>query len=90
MKRMISSCLLMLGSSIYAGGAGVSTFKSEYSAQDVVLDTDTQSAFWRGASSVYAESDNWGHLVSAYRTKVSSRWTTNNLYLLYECPYEEL
>jgi len=89
-KKMISSCLLLLGSSIYAGAADSSTFKSEYAAHDVVLDTDTQSAFWRGATSVYLEGDNWGRPVPAYRTRVSSRWTKNNLYLLFACPYEEL
>jgi hypothetical protein len=77
-------------SSIHAGGADSSTFRSEYAPQDVALDTDTQSAFWRGAASVYAESDDWGHLVPGYRTKVSSRWTNDNLYLLFECPYEDL
>ncbi len=87
---MISSCLLALSSSIHAGTGDSSTFKSEYAAQDVVLDTDTQSAFWRGATSVFAEADNWGHRVPGYRTKVYSRWTRNNLYLLFECPYEEL
>lgn len=90
MKKMIASCLLVLGSAIHAGAADSSTFRSEYAAEDVVLDTDTQSAFWRGATSVYAEADNWGRPVPAYRTKVSSRWTKNNLYLLFECPYEEL
>lgn len=90
MKRMISTCLLLIGSSIHAGTGDSSTFKSEYAAHDVVLDTDTQSAFWRGATSVYADVDNWGHRVNAYRTKIESRWTINNLYLLFECPYEEL
>jgi hypothetical protein len=89
-KKVIFSCLLMLSSSIHAGAGDNNMFKSEYAAHDVALDTDTQSAFWQGATSVYAESDNWGHLVPAYRTKVSSRWTNDNLYLLFECPYEEL
>lgn len=90
MIRMISSCLLMLTSSIHAAPVHSSTFRSEYAARDVELDTDSQSAFWRGATSVYAESDNWGNPVPAYRTKVSSRWTRDNLYLLFECPYDEL
>ncbi|MFZ0301903.1 MAG: carbohydrate-binding family 9-like protein [Terracidiphilus sp.] len=87
---MIYSCLLAMCSSIHAGTGDSSTFKSEYAPQDVVLDTNTQSPFWRGAPSVYADVDNWGHRLLAYRTKVESRWTTNNLYLLFECPYEDL
>jgi hypothetical protein len=89
-KTMIFSCLIAFSSSIHAGAGDSSMFKSEYAPKDVVLDTDTQSAFWRGANSVYAEADNWGHFVPGYRTKVRSRWTTNNLYFLFECPYDEL
>jgi hypothetical protein len=70
------------------GDRGV--FRSVYSADDVVLATDPSSAFWQAAPAVYAEVDNWGHMMPAYRTEIRSRWTKNNLYLLFACPYEEL
>jgi len=54
------------------------------------LDTNPHSAFWRGALPVYAEVDAHGKAVPRYRTEVRSRWTKENLYLLYVCPYEEL
>ena len=90
MERVILSCLLAFSGLMCGGGMNSSTFRSKYAAEDVVLDTNTQSAFWQGATSVYAGTDNWGRPVAGYRTKVSSRWTRNNLYLLFECPYEEL
>ena len=90
MKSVITSCVLLLSSTIHANAADRSTFKSEFAAEDVVLDTNPGSTFWQEAPSVYAEVDSWGHIVPAYRTQVSSRWTKNNLYLLFACPYEEL
>ena len=65
-------------------------FRSIYASRDVVLTTDPRSAFWRGAEPVFADRDAQGQLVPNHRTEVRSRWTKNNLYLLYICPYEEL
>ncbi len=90
MNKLFASCLFFLTGTMHAGAADNSMFRSAYAAQDVALDTDTQSAFWQGAASVYMEIDSWGHPEPAYKTKVSSRWTKKYLYLLYECPYEEL
>lgn len=90
MNKFLASCLFILTGTMHASAAGDGAFKSVYAAHDVVLDTNPQSAFWLGASPVYMEVDNWGHPVPAYRTKVSSRWTKNYLYLLYECPYQQL
>jgi len=61
-----------------------------YSKQDVPLTLDPDSAFWRAARPVYMEKDKVGKLIPAYRTKVLTRWTKNNLYFLFFCPYEEL
>jgi hypothetical protein len=65
-------------------------FKSVYAAEDVSLATNPQSVFWRGALPVYAEVNAHGEAVPLYRTEVRSRWTKDNLYLLYVCPYEDL
>lgn len=88
-KRSFVSCLLFLCGALHAS-AGDHVFRSAFAAQDVEVDTEPQSAFWQGAPSVYVEADDWGHVLPAYRTQVSSRWTKNNLYLLFQCPYEEL
>jgi hypothetical protein len=89
-KRLLASCLFLLSGTIHAATADRSTFRSAFAAVDVGLDTDPVSAFWQGAPAVYAEVDSWGHMMPAYRTEIRSRWTKNNLYLLFACPYEEL
>jgi len=90
MKRIATTCLLMLTGAAGPQSAVPATFKSVYAAQDISLDTNPKSAFWRDALPVYAETDNYGKLVPHHRTEVRSRWTKENLYLLYICPYEEL
>jgi len=89
-KTFFASCLLLLTSAFQANAAEGGTFRSAYATDDVVLETDPGSPFWRGAPSVYAEVDNWGHLMPAYRTQIRSRWPRKNLCLLFACPYEEL
>lgn len=90
MKRIATTCLLMLTGAATAQNAVPPTFKSVYAARNVSLDTNPKSAFWRGALPVYADTDNYGTPVPNHRTEVRSRWTKENLYLLYICPYEEL
>lgn len=58
--------------------------------QDVGLDLDPSVQFWRASRPVYMEKDTLGKTVSAYRTAVYTRWTRNNLYFLFVCPYEQL
>jgi hypothetical protein len=90
MTRFLAACLLVVAVTAYAQSADDGSFKSVYAAKDVSLETNPQSAFWRGALPVYAEVDSHGKAVPGYRTEVRSRWTKENLYLLYVCPYEEL
>ena len=77
-------------SAAYAQDLSSGVFKSVYAAHDVSLETNAQSAFWRDALPVYLEVDKHGRTLPSYRTEVLSRWTKENLYLLYVCPYEEL
>jgi len=57
---------------------------------DVPVNTDPTSSFWRAARPIYADVDANGHPVSAYRTEVRSRWTKDNIYFLFICPYKSL
>ncbi len=66
------------------------TFESVRATRDVVVNTNTRSAFWRGARPVYLERNTWGRAVPYLRTEVLSRWTKENLYLLFICPYAQL
>jgi len=65
-------------------------FESVKADQDVVLSTDPTLAFWQAARPVYAEKGNFGEHHARYRTEIRSRWTADNLYFLFICPYEEL
>jgi hypothetical protein len=89
-KSLFASFLLLLSGTAHANTGDRGVFSSAYVAEDVVLDTDPGSAFWQGAPAVYAVVDSWGRKMPAYRTEIKSRWTENNLYLLFACPYEEL
>jgi len=57
---------------------------------DVFLTTNPDSSFWRSGPAVYAERDTYGKPLPRYRTQIRSRWTENNLYFLFVCPYDEL
>lgn len=88
MNWLVAVCLVVMGG--VAWGQDVGSFKSVYAAQDVALDTNPGAAFWRGTVSIYAEVDAHGKLVPNHRTEVRSRWTKENLYLLFVCPYTDL
>ena len=66
------------------------TIKSIWAEEDVSLDTNPASIFWRAALPAYLESDAHGNPVPSYRTEVRTRWTKQDVYFLFICPYEEL
>jgi len=74
----------------FAQDASKAVFKSVYAPKDTKLSTDPRAPFWRGALPIYAEMDTHGRIVPGYRTEVRSRWTSDSLYVLFACPYEEL
>jgi len=66
------------------------TIRSLRAAHDTALDLSAQSPFWRDASPIFFEGDNYGRPVRQLRTEVRSRWTDSSLYLLFVCPYLDL
>jgi Carbohydrate family 9 binding domain-like len=58
--------------------------------QDAPLTLDPALPFWRGSRPIHLEKDIFGKIVPRFRTEVRTRWTKNNLYFLFVCPYEEL
>jgi hypothetical protein len=63
---------------------------SRWADSDPRLDTNPMSSFWRGSEPTYMESDALGKPEPKYRTEIRTRWTKQNLYFLFVCPYEEL
>jgi hypothetical protein len=70
--------------------AGPSELASRRAASDTKADLDPNSPFWRGTPAIFAAGDTWGAEVAGHRTEVRSRWTGENLYFLFICPYEQL
>src|SRR5882757_10179692 len=89
-NKFMASFLFALLSIPFAAAEDPRTFKSIQAARDVAVDSNPDSAFWRGALPVYASLDSQGHPVPGHRTEIRSRWTKDNLYFLFVCPYDEL
>jgi len=64
--------------------------ESVQAKQDVILSLDPASKFWSESSRISMDKDAHGKVIPAYRTEVRTRWTTNHLYFLFVCPYEQL
>lgn len=64
--------------------------RSTWAESDSRLDTDPTSLFWRSSEAIYMDRDTYGRQQPRYRTEVRTRWTTQNLYIFFACPYEEL
>jgi hypothetical protein len=82
--------MLSLFVSGMAEAADQALIPSVQANQDAALDLDPASQFWRASAPVYMEKDTLGKPVPQYRTEVRTRWTKNNLYFLFICPYEQL
>jgi hypothetical protein len=64
--------------------------ESLYSPKDFPLTADPGATQWKNVKPVIADRDRFGKPVAGHRTEIRSRWTKDNLYLLYVCPYDEL
>lgn len=82
------AAIVLLTIMVHTGKLAAATIKSVRAMHDVTLTLDPHSAFWRDASPIEFESDNYGRPISALRTEVRSRWTSDSLYLLFVCPYQ--
>ena len=74
----------------FASAADDGVAKALQAAKDVTLKADPSLSFWRTAKPVYLEKDTQGQPVPKFRGEVRLRWTKDNLYLLFTCPYELL
>ena len=64
--------------------------RSVWADSDPRLDTNAKSLFWQSAEAIYIEADALGKPEPKYRTEIRTRWTKNNLYILFMCPYQKL
>ena len=68
----------------------VPTFESRHANENAPLTLDPSSPFWRQSPTISIEKDTFGKVVPGLRTEVHTRWTKDNLYFLFVCPYKEL
>lgn len=90
MSSFVKTLVVVLLGLLPAFSANQTVIASTYSKQDVALGLDPTSPFWSGSRSIYMDKDSFGEAVPGYRTEVRTRWTDNNLYFLFICPYEQL
>jgi hypothetical protein len=79
--------LIVAGIASTTGPAAIECRQAE---KDVPLVLDPASPFWREAHAVEMRRDRFGKVVPHFRGEVRTRWTKNNLYFLFTCPYDEL
>lgn len=63
------------------------SFRAE---KDFALTADPQTEVWKNIKGIIAEQGRHGEIVPNHRTEIRSRWTKDNLYFLFICPYEQL
>ena len=64
--------------------------ESAFSAQEFELSADPASPQWAKAPRVTADRNYLSEPIAGPPTEIRSRWTKQNLYLLYICPFDEL
>ena len=84
------TALAVLLSVIPTLAADVPTIESTRAKDDIRLTLDPAADFWKKAHPVFIDKDRFGNPVHAYRSEVRTRWTKDNLYFLFICPYKEL
>lgn len=87
MKKLPIFCLCA-ASALLARDPGLT--ESRYAAADFPLTANPQAGQWKDAPAVFAENGPKGDPVPGHRTEIRSRWTRDNIYFLFTCPYDEL
>jgi hypothetical protein len=84
--KFVTILILLTGTAVAQTN---SVMKSVFSAAEGG-GLDAKAAFWQKGGTIVADRDHMGRIVPGHRTVIHSRWTKQKLYLLFECPYEEL
>jgi hypothetical protein len=84
--------ILLIAISLCAGALAQSqaVMQSSKASHDIDPDTNPTSDFWKSAPAVFATNENFGKPMPGLKTEIRSRWTEDNLYFLFMCPYDEL
>ena len=88
MLQRLSLTLLAFVPLAFGDGPGV--ILSHRAASDFALTADPEAEPWRGVEGIFMERGPQGESTAGHRTEVRSRWTKDNVYFLFICPYEKL
>src|SRR6476620_9401697 len=92
-NNMNSLTRVMVAAAVSAAGMcadGPGRIESHQIARDFDLTADPNAAAWSGVRGVFADHGPKGEPVAGHRTEIRSRWTPDNLYVLFICPYQTL
>jgi len=83
-------CLTLLAGTALALAESPGVIQSHRAAADFALTADPDAAPWKGVNGILMDHGPKGEAVPDHRTEVRSRWTKDNVYFLFVCPYEAL
>jgi hypothetical protein len=83
-------CLILLGGIALALAESAGVIQSHRAAADFALTSDPDAAPWKGIGGIFMDHGPKGEAVPGHRTEVRSRWTKDNVYFLFVCPYDAL
>src|SRR5947209_17132267 len=63
---------------------------SRHADADFAPSADPEAPQWKAVSGIFMDHGPKGDPVPGHRTEVRSRWTQDNVYFLFICPYETL
>jgi hypothetical protein len=86
MKPFILLCAVLPA----LAGADAGVIVSHRAKADFDLTADPSTKAWKGVHGVFADKGPMGQEEPGHRTEIRSRWTDDNLYFLFICPYEKL
>ena len=83
-------CFILLAYAplIFADGPGI--FVSHHADANFALTADPGADPWKSVQGIFMENGPKGEPHPDHRTEVRSRWTKDNVYFLFVCPYQEL
>jgi hypothetical protein len=82
--------MLVIVAVLLGQARAAAVFESAFSAAEFELSPDPNSESWLKAPRVVVNRDKGGEPIPGPAMEIRSRWTRQNLYLLYICPYDEL
>ena len=90
LSRYAGVTVSWLALSLSLGGQEKNLMQSLHAEQDRALETNPDLDFWQTPHPVFAQVDPQGHALAQFRTEIRSRWTKDDLYFLFICPYHQL